>query len=65
MGIFRTDDPIADFNRYDAEQQRRLKKRPKCRRCNEHIQDDEAYYIEGDWICENCIGKYLKIIDEE
>lgn len=40
------------FARHDAEQEAQLKKLPECSECGEHIQDEEAYYINGEWICE-------------
>lgn len=58
MGFY-TDDPIADFDAYDAEQNRRLAKLPICADCDEPIQDEFAYYINGEWICERCIDAYI------
>lgn len=55
-----TDDPIADYEAWDAEQQRRLESRPICSECDEPIQDDEAYYINGEWICQNCMDTYRR-----
>lgn len=55
-----TDDPIADYAAWDAEQHRRLAHRPTCAECGEHIQDDEAYYINGEWICQNCMDTYKR-----
>jgi len=55
-----TDDPIADFNRHDAEQNKWLEQRPVCVDCGEHIQDEEAYYINGEWICETCMDSYRR-----
>ena len=53
-----TDDPLADFDRWDAEQNRQLEERPVCADCDEHIQDETAYYINGEWICKNCMSSY-------
>ena len=53
--MYRTGDPIDDFNRYEAECERQLKKLPRCSECDEHITDDYAYYINGEWICEQCM----------
>lgn len=56
---------IKDYNDlyddYEEEQERELKKRPKCDCCGEHIQDEQFYRI-GDYmfICVNCIGEYLE-----
>lgn len=59
-----TDDPLADFERYDAEQERRLARLPLCSVCGEHIQDEEAYFIGGRWICEDCIDSFKQPVDE-
>lgn len=53
---FRTDDPAADFDRYDAEQQKELEKCPKCSMCDEYIQSDYFYEINDEVICEECIN---------
>jgi transposase-like protein len=53
-----TNDPIADFNRWDDEMNSRLEQRPVCADCDEHIQDEFAYYINGEWICKDCMSSY-------
>lgn len=60
-----TDDPIADFNRRDAEQTAWLKKRPICIECGEHIQDETAFYINGEWFCDRCIEIYRRVVIDE
>lgn len=63
--MFRTDDPIADFHSYDAEQEKQLKRLPKCEWCNEHIQDDYYYEIADIVICEECLNdEYRKSTDD-
>jgi formylmethanofuran dehydrogenase subunit E len=57
--MFRTDDPIADFHRYDVEQCEKLSKRPKCEYCGEHIQDDFYYYVDG-IVCGECLDENHK-----
>lgn len=49
-----TDDPIADFERYDREQQKWLDSRPRCYVCEEPIQDEYAYRDGEVWYCEDC-----------
>ena len=49
------DNPIADFNRWDAEQTKRLNLLPWCDDCNEPIQDDKCYQIGGEILCEDCM----------
>ena len=52
-----TDDPIADFNRWDAEQQAKLDKLPKCAECGEPIQDDYCYEFNDSYLCEECLNE--------
>lgn len=53
------------FRTYDYEQQRRVKKLPRCSHCDEHITDDTAFYIEGEWICEDCMNQFRKVVEDE
>lgn len=63
--MYRSDNPLADFDRLDAEQTRWLKKRPRCSECDEHIQEDYAYYINDEWICEKCMERYRREVDTD
>ena len=56
--MFMSDDPLRDYDRYEAEQEKRLSKLPHCADCDEPIQDETAYYINGEWICEDCMDTY-------
>lgn len=47
-----TDNPVADADRYDAEQQAELDRLPKCSYCNEPIQEEKLFDIEGELYCE-------------
>lgn len=51
----RTDDPVADFDRYDAWCQKELDKLPKCADCEDPIQDDHYYVINDKPICPDCL----------
>ena len=53
--MYRTDDPIADFHRWDADQQKHLHSLPLCDKCCEPIQDDICYEIDGEILCEDCM----------
>lgn len=65
MRIFRTDDPAADFNRWDAEQTAWLRKRPVCCYCGEHIQDDYFYQINDEVMCKDCLdGQFRKDVED-
>ena len=49
-----TNDPIADFERHDAEQSKKLANLPLCSICNEPIQQEKAVYYNDQWCCEEC-----------
>ena len=46
------------FDRYDAEQERALRKLPECSECGEKITDDECYEFNGELICPECLRDY-------
>ena len=58
-----TDDPIADFNRWDAEQTARLKQLPCCKECGEHIQQEDAVFLNGKWYCDDCLHEARRTIE--
>lgn len=58
MPIFKTDDPIRDFENHDAWQERELKKRPVCEKCKEPITDDYMYEIDDLKLCSDCFTEY-------
>ena len=61
MSIYRTDNPIADFDSWDAEQERArrefLEDCYTCEKCGEPIEDDCYYEINGEKWCEHCIDE--------
>lgn len=58
--MFRTDDPVADFEAWDAMRERRLERFPVCSECGDPIQDDFAFRIDQRWICELCMGQFRR-----
>jgi formylmethanofuran dehydrogenase subunit E len=48
-------DPLKDFEIHDARQSMWLKRRPVCSECDEHIQDECCYEINGELVCEECM----------
>lgn len=58
--MYVTDDPIADFNRWDDEQQRRLEKLPQCSHCGEYIQEDHYYLINDEIFCSDCLDNEFR-----
>lgn len=45
-----TDNPVLD-----AEQDRQLERLPKCVECGDPIQQTDALYIHGGYICDGCL----------
>lgn len=59
-----SDDPIEDYDRYDEETNKWLSERPICADCGEHIQEERAYYINGEFLCEDCMSAYLVNVED-
>ena len=56
IGAYRTDDPVADADRYFSEREERwLQRLPKCSECGEPIQTEECYEINDELICPDCL----------
>ena len=62
--MYYTDDPVADYARYDAEQERIRRKCPLCSECDEPIMDATCYVINDEIICESCMGQYRRCTDD-
>lgn len=57
MRFYYSDDPARDYARYDAEREEELEYREVCAECEEHIQEDECWYINGVYLCDGCAQK--------
>ena len=53
--FYKTDDPAADYARWEAEQARELAKLPICADCGEPITSDYCYCINDEYICPDCM----------
>ncbi len=63
--MYYSDEPLKDFDRYDADQQAKLDKLPKCSDCGKSIQDEHFYLINDEAICQNCLdSNYRKDIED-
>lgn len=51
---FYTDNPVADYEKYSAHQERELQKLPKCSECGNPIMSDECWVIEDEIYCPDC-----------
>lgn len=50
---------------HEEEKERRLKRRPICAECGEHIQDEYGYQFNGAWLCADCLEDYKVEIRED
>ena len=62
--FFPSNDPIADFHAWDAEQTEQLKLLPICSDCGEPIVSDAFYEIGIDRLCESCLNNHRRWTDE-
>ena len=63
--MFYSDDPVRDFENYDRAQAERLARLPKCSVCDEPIQDDHYYLINGENVCPACLeNEFRKEVDD-
>lgn len=60
-----TDDPLADFDKWDAVQTKRENGLPCCVDCGEHIHQEDAVHMDGFWYCDSCIDSYRRTVNEE
>lgn len=60
MSFFRSGDPDDDFNRLDQKQAKQLAQLPKCDICDQPIQDDHFYLINGDNVCPECLNNEFR-----
>lgn len=61
----RTDDPLKDFDRWEAKRSAWLGKRPLCEECGEHIQQEDAVYLHGKWYCDDCLSDLRKEVNSD
>lgn len=54
------EDNYSKWEQHQQELDAALEKRPKCDYCNEPIQDDYFFEINGEFICEDCLDRFFK-----
>ena len=54
------DDNYSLWERHEREQEIWLAKLPVCDYCEQHIQDDHYYEIDGEIICPDCLESYFR-----
>jgi formylmethanofuran dehydrogenase subunit E len=50
---------------HDIEMERRRMRRPECSLCGEHIQQEDAVCIHGEYICDECLENNRIYIEED
>lgn len=55
-----TDNPVRDAERHQADQDRELERLPVCCFCDNPIQNEHFYEINGEAICPDCLENYFK-----
>lgn len=60
----RIPDALDQWDKYDAEQCRLMDQLPECADCGHPIQDETAFYINGEFICENCMESYRVNVED-
>lgn len=62
--FYYSDDPGHDFDLYDSDLQAELDRLPKCCCCDNEIQDEYYYEINGEIVCEECLNeKHRKSVE--
>lgn len=60
LRTYRTDDPVADAERYQEEQERELRKYPVCEVCCEPITTETLFHINGCFYHPSCMEVYFE-----
>lgn len=64
MSIYRSDDPMRDFSKWEKEIQEWESSLPRCDSCKE-VLDDYVYDIDGEILCIECmIAKYRRDVED-
>lgn len=63
--MYFTDNPVADAERYAAEQEEELEKLPICECCGEPIHQEKAIYYNDQWCCEDCEHDFWQNIRDD
>lgn len=58
-------DNLDMFNAHMERQEAALEKLPECSECNQPIQDDYCYEIDGELICPRCLKQNYRVETED
>lgn len=59
-----TDDPVRDAERHYERLDKQVDERPRCSDCDKPIQQETAFYINGELICESCMEAYRVHVED-
>lgn len=63
--MFYSNDPLADFDRWEDKRQEVENRLPICDICGEPIQDEYLYDLDGEIVCVDClINNYRKPVED-
>ncbi len=62
--IHYTDNPVQDAANHSYDGEKWLEARPFCSLCGEHIQDEFAVFLFGEWFCDSCIEDAKRFVEE-
>lgn len=57
-------DPVIDYLHHEMVQEQKLARLPVCSVCGNHIQDDYALFLWGEWICQKCVEENQAYVDD-
>jgi hypothetical protein len=58
-------DSYDEFVLHEADQDEKLKDRPCCCSCDEHIQEEFAIQYNGDWYCKDCEDVFFDVLRQQ
>ena len=53
-------DNYSQWESHERQMDKQLAQLPVCADCDNPIQTESAFYINGEWICEHCIEIYRR-----
>ena len=59
-----TNDPEADFLKWDGEREEARERLPVCESCGDHIQDETCYEVFGKIYCKSCMDDCIVFTDD-
>lgn len=57
-------DNYSQWEEHERKKETWLARRPECADCGHNIQDEQAYYINGVFVCQDCMSSYLVDVED-